>query len=269
MGGKDILKKQLLLIGVLLFLTNISVVALYTSSDETTILFPVNNARINETTDLPSFFSWRNIDGIDYTTAIKNQNPAPTCEAYALCACLETLMQYQLGKIYYPDLSETHLYFYAGGTIQAGYVHLVKAVNYLKEYGVPDEGCFPDPHRAYDYPFESLPGWQNRTVKLMEWGWVENDEEEIKKALIEHGPLIVMVNVWKDFFYYKEGVYRHRWGLRVGGHMTNIVGYDDNEQCWLCKNSWGTSWGEEGWYKMVYDLTCLQLVMGVKELSCI
>ena len=164
----------------------------------TTVLIPINNAIRNEKTDLPSFFSWQDIDGIDYTTPIKNQAPAPTCEAYALCASIETLMQYQMRKIYYPDLSETHLFFYAGGTINAGYVHLVEAVNYLKEYGVPDEGCFPDPHRAYDYPFESLLGWENRTVKIKEWGWVENTEVAIKTALIEHGPLIICTYVWKD-----------------------------------------------------------------------
>ena len=32
-----------------------------------------------------------------------------------------------------------------------------------------------------------------------------------------------------------------------------IVGYDDNEQCWIVKNSAGTKWGEDGWLKMAYD----------------
>jgi len=91
-----------------------------------------------DNSDLPEAFSWRNIDGVDYTTPVKNQAPAPTCEAYSLCAALETLMQYQIGKIYQPDLSETHLYFYAGGTYAAGYVNLVDAANYLIHTGVPD-----------------------------------------------------------------------------------------------------------------------------------
>jgi len=217
------------------------------------IFISIDRVSTNEASDLPSFFSWQDIDGIDYTTPIKNQLPAPTCEAYALCASLETLMQHQIGDLYYPDLSETHLFSYAGGTIEAGYVHLVEAVNYLKEYGVPDEGCFPDPHRAYDYPFESLPGWENRTLKIKEWGWVENEEEAIKTALIEHGPLIICTYVWKDFFYYKEGVYTHRWGKRVGNHVMTLVGYNDSEECWIVKNSFGTNWGEDGWFKMSYD----------------
>ncbi|MFW6120803.1 MAG: C1 family peptidase [Petrotogales bacterium] len=205
-----------------------------------------------EQCDLPFYFSWRNINGTDYTTPIKDQSPAPTCEAYALCASLETLMQYKVGEPYAPDVSETHLYFYAGGTYEAGYVNLIDAANYLMEYGVPDEGCYPDPHRAFDYPFESLPGWENRTVKIQKWGWVEHDVEAIKSALVEHGPLIVCIYFWRDFYYYRGGVYEHRWGRRVGGHVVTIVGYDDINECWIVKNSWGTKWGENGWFRMSY-----------------
>ena len=32
-----------------------------------------------------------------------------------------------------------------------------------------------------------------------------------------------------------------------------IMGYDDSEQCWIIKNSWGTGWGENGWVRMSYD----------------
>ena len=206
-----------------------------------------------EQKDLPSSFTWQNIDGIDYTTPIKNQAPAPTCEAYGLCASLETILQYQLKEIYNPDLSETHLYFYAGGTYQAGYVNLIDAANYLITDGVPDEGCYPDPFRAYDYPFISLDGWENRTVKIEKWGYVENTEESIKSALIEYGPLVFCAMFWKDFFYYNQGVYSHKWGAIAGGHVMTIVGYNDDEGCWIVKNSWGENWGLNGWLKMSYD----------------
>ena len=202
---------------------------------------------------LPESFTWQDIDGVDYTTEIKDQSPAPTCEAYALCAALETMMQYEKQKIYNPDLSETHLYFYAGGTYKAGYVNLIDAANYLVDTGVPDEGCYPDPHKAYDYPFISLKGWENRTVKINGWGWVNNTVTEIKEALIEHGPLIFCAFFWKDFIFYNRGVYRHRWGFLAGGHVMTIVGYNDSEQCWIVKNSYGKGWGLDGWLKMAYN----------------
>jgi hypothetical protein len=202
---------------------------------------------------LPSYFNYRDIDGVDYTTPIKDQSPAPTCEAYGLVASLETIMQYGSNEIFNPDLSECHLYFYAGGTYEAGYVNLMDAANYLINYGVPDEGCYPDPHRPFDYPFESVQGWENRTVKIQDWGWVEKDVEHMKSALIEYGPLVICLSVYKDFMYYRRGVYTHVWGDRVGGHVVTIVGYDDSHNCWIVKNSWGKKWGEDGWFRLSYD----------------
>jgi len=226
----------------------------------TTCTFPIQKAVkvqiTNETieeTFFPESFTWQDVDGVDYTTPIKDQSPAPTCEAYALVASLETMMQYEKQEIYNPDLSETHLYFYAGGTYEAGYVNLIDAANYLVHTGVPDEGCYPDPHRAYDYPFISLEGWENRTVKINEWGWVNNTETEIKEALMEYGPLVFCARFWRDFFFYREDVYRHRWGSLAGGHVMTIVGYNDSEQCWIVKNSWGDAWGLDGWVKVSYD----------------
>ncbi len=204
-------------------------------------------------TDLPPSFSWRDINGTDYTTPIEDQSPAPTCEAFGLCAALETEMQYKLKERYLPDLSEIHLWFNAGGNITEGYVSLTNAANYLMRYGVPDVGCCPDPHRNYDYfPF-SLPDWENRTVKITEWGWVDNNITAIKQALIQHGPLVICINLWEDFMWYMGGVYHHRWGPEVGGHVVAIVGYNDSERCWIVKNSWGTKWGEKGWFRMSYD----------------
>jgi hypothetical protein len=75
----------------------------------------------------------------------------------------------------------------------------------------------------------------------------------MKQALLDHGPLIICIRVWEDFMWYFGGVYHHRWGPRVGGHVVAIVGYNDSQQCWIVKNSWGTKWGEDGWFRMSYD----------------
>lgn len=203
--------------------------------------------------NLPLSFSWTNINGIDYTTAIKDQSPAPTCETYALCASLETIMQYETGKLFQPDLSEAHLYFYAGGTYEHGGVNVYDAADYLIEHGVPDEGCYPDPHRPFDYPYTSVEGWENRTVKITDWGWVSQDPTSIKEALIEYGPLIICIYVYEDMYDYKGGIYRRSTDKIVGGHLVALMGYNDTSQSWLVKNSWGSQWGDEGWFHMGYD----------------
>lgn len=207
-----------------------------------------------EPLELPASFDWRDINGTDFTTPIKNQAPAPTCEAYALCASLETLVQYEVGHPFDVDLSEAHLFFYAGGTANWG-VDLVNAVEYLMDYGVPDEGCYPDPHRQYDpSTLDSLPGWENRTVKITSYGWVDSEEiNDIKQALIDHGPLIICILNRNDFLRYRGGIYSP-WNNRFsGGHVLNIVGYDDAEECWIIRNSAGEDWGEDGYARVSYS----------------
>lgn len=39
----------------------------------------------------------------------------------------------------------------------------------------------------------------------------------------------------------------------LGGHAVCAVGYDDSKQAFICRNSWGTSWGLEGYFYMPYS----------------
>ena len=37
-----------------------------------------------------------------------------------------------------------------------------------------------------------------------------------------------------------------------GLHAVAVVGYDDGQRCWIVKNSWGTNWGEGGFFRIGY-----------------
>ena len=38
----------------------------------------------------------------------------------------------------------------------------------------------------------------------------------------------------------------------AGGHAVCAVGFDDNKQAFIVRNSWGTSWGANGYFYMPY-----------------
>jgi C1A family cysteine protease len=60
------------------------------------------------------------------------------------------------------------------------------------------------------------------------------------------------MSVYEDLYGYNQGVYHYISGSLEGGHCVCAVGYDDNQQCWICKNSWGTAWGQAGFFLIGY-----------------
>jgi hypothetical protein len=64
--------------------------------------------------------------------------------------------------------------------------------------------------------------------------------------------MIGCMAIYQDFFSYTSGVYRHTLGTLSGYHAVCVVGYSEAEEAWICKNSWGTDWGESGWFKIGY-----------------
>jgi hypothetical protein len=86
----------------------------------------------------------------------------------------------------------------------------------------------------------------------MGWQWVGNSENDIKDAVYFSGPIPCTMYVYEDFFAYESGVYEYTQGEYMGGHAVIIVGWGIENEVgyWICKNSWGTGWGEEGFFKI-------------------
>jgi len=203
----------------------------------------------------PSSWDWRD-HGI--MTPVKNQGGCGSCVAFACVGAFEAIIKWRTEATV--DLSEAHLFFCGGGTCDSGW-YVSSALNYLKNYGTPDENCFPYDGAFYgnDLPCDNTcDDWQERAYKIDNWGTVTG-ATNIKNALINHGPLIVTFTVYTDFDDYwsnpddwPNDVYYHYYGTERGGHAVVLVGYNDNGQYWICKNSWGTSGGLNGYFKIKY-----------------
>jgi len=75
---------------------------------------------------------------------------------------------------------------------------------------------------------------------------------DMKNWMSAKGPLATCFTVYDDFYAYSNGIYSHVRGNVVGGHCVSVVGYNDTDQYWICKNSWGTGWGESGFFRIAY-----------------
>ena len=73
--------------------------------------------------------------------------------------------------------------------------------------------------------------------------------------LMTNGPVQAVMEVYTDFFMYGSGIYQKTnlsSNLVVGHHAVRIVGLgqDGGVRFWRVANSWGTEWGEEGFFRI-------------------
>jgi C1A family cysteine protease len=197
---------------------------------------------------LPTHFDWTQKDGLNWMTSVKNQGGCGSCVAFSAVGALEGQLKIQANNpSWNTDLSEQHLFSCGGGTCSGGW-YISSALNYLQQYGTPDEACSPYQGGSGSCS-NSCPDWQSRAFKISSWNWVLNDPSAIEAAVM-NGPVVAGFNVYTDFFSYNGGVYHYDGHSQfAGGHAIVIVGYDSNERYWIVKNSWG-NWGENGYFKI-------------------
>lgn len=84
--------------------------------------------------------------------------------------------------------------------------------------------------------------------------WGIRDVYEVKRIVAEQSPVIVnMLAEWGRFSRYNDfSIYRDGTGVRDLSHAILIVGYDDDEKCWIIQNSFGTKWGQQGLGRIAY-----------------
>ncbi|HNV68622.1 MAG TPA: fibronectin type III domain-containing protein, partial [Candidatus Ozemobacteraceae bacterium] len=200
-------------------------------------------------TSLPRRFTWREKDGKDWTSPVKNQGRYGTCVAFAAIAALEMslkIAQQQSGVSY--DFSEWHLWHLGtkgkspapGGWFPSG------AVECLKTRGAVSEDLCP--YTAI--PSTPTPPSDARWFPISNWS-VVSGRSALKQALLE-GPVMAAMRVRSDFCFYRGGIYSPVAGRELGDHAILLIGYDDDQGCWIAQNSWSASWGENGFFRIKY-----------------
>lgn len=202
---------------------------------------------------IPSEWDWRNVDGKNWMTSVKSQGGCGSCASFGTLGALEAIVQIEKGITFDCDLSEAFLFFCGGGDCDTG-MKLNDASQLISSTGVPDELCFS--YKAFDMPCENkAQNWDDRVIKAS-YGYIAGSS--IKEALITYGPVVTSFQVFEDFTAYTGGIYEHVWGDYEAGHAVTIVGYKDDDSMdskgyWICKNSWGKRWGEEGYFRIQYE----------------
>ena len=209
--------------------------------------------------DVPHHLDWREYGG-DFITPIRDQSDCGSCYAFSGVGAIEAAWAIKMG-LNDPQLNLSEQYIVSCQSIfgcDGGWMTDVLVA--ARDAGIPDEDCFTYGARDYECN-RKCEDWARRTLMLEDFEVVLNEEadtpeeyEAIVMALQE-GPVTVGFDVYENFFEYEHGVYGYTSGMLLGGHGVVIIGYDIDAQYWICKNSWGSSFGESGMFRIEWGIS--------------
>ena len=236
---------------------------------------------------LPSSFDWRNYNGSNWMTSVKDQSQCGSCWFFSAVGAVEAAYNIANNN---PNLALNLAEEYGvancnsngdGGCCGGFNDHALAAI---RDHGVPDEVCMP--YNVADYGTGTCNCYPNppcntgpsppmcpngagtsscadshcsdacsnvasRLVKIKDYHSAGSDTNTMKQNLINHGPLSVCLNI--DGTVDTNGVTTCT--SSATNHCVVITGYDDSISAWAIKNSWGSNDGpnHDGYRKIGYD----------------
>jgi hypothetical protein len=155
------------------------------------------------------------------------------------------------------DLSEADSHFCSGHGEGCSGWHVSDCLGEISDRGVVEEAEFP-----YTSAFDNNDIWSSnsphcrtqhdrghRAIRVAARYKLSGDD--LKRYISRIGPVVGTFTVYEDF-YFARGVYTHVAGDAEGGHAVLVLGYSESQQAWICKNSWGASWGDSGFISIKY-----------------
>jgi cathepsin X len=223
--------------------------------------------------DLPVALDWANVNGTNYLTEIRNQHIPQYCGAcWAFAATSSVADRIKiLRKAAFPEVLiapqsilscyqvENEVMGCQGGDAGLAY-------EYMSKNGVTDESCAPYQAKGWTngltctaqsyckncMPNEGcfVPGHFN-TYFVKSYGSVVGEQAMINA--LQDGPIACGVCSTTPFFMnYTGGIYVNNLTCEID-HDVSVVGYgeENGTKFWKVRNSWGTYWGEDGYFRVI------------------
>lgn len=211
------------------------------------------------------------VDLTGYCSPIQNQENIGSCTAHAMSGMLEYIELRDFRKGLTMQIEEfagiglqhpSRLFIYynerliEGNPNQDSGSSISDSIQSVVKYGFCNENIWvydtckifnqPD-HPAYEQAYKHRCK-EYRQLSLY----------DVQPCLASGHPFIIGFQVYQSFespyVSYSGVVPMPGFGERyLGGHAVLVVGYDDPKQQFICRNSWGTSWGMNGYFRLPYQ----------------
>jgi len=220
----------------------------------------VERSEAVRTRDLPSSVDWRDRSAV---TAIKDQGSCGSCWAFAATEQIESYTAIASGELI--ELSTQQMTsctpnpLACGGTGGCQGSTPPLGYNYVQLFGQIAESDYPyvsgstsqSEECQYDLsslsPVAAITGYNNLP---------SNNQEAVMEHIANVGPLAISVaaSSWSS---YGGGIYSgcsYDSNIRMN-HGVQLVGYgsEEGQDYWIVRNSWGSSWGEDGYIRLLRE----------------
>lgn len=240
--------------------------------------------------DLPSAYDLRNVNGKSYVTPVKDQKNSGNCWAFASIAALESFLLKTEGELYdfstNYDFSENNLKnvmssigrqgvsifsVNSGGRIAMSLAYFLRWSGPISEEldkYITDNNGYVVSNTSIEFNNSEK---HVQGIKYIHARNDSKDNDEIKRAIMEYGGVVTTIKIIQSYpFLYGANYY---FGGSINGtdHAVCIVGWDDNYDrtkfgkdnmppengAFIVKNSWGSNSGDNGYYYVSYFDTSL------------
>jgi C1A family cysteine protease len=185
-------------------------------------------------------------------TGVKNQGQCGSCWAFSTTGSVEGTVALMAGHL--TSLSEQQLVDCAGAYGNAGCNGglMDNAFKYVEKNGLCTESAYS--YTGRDGTCKSTSCTMSTDSKIVSYKDVTHTENALGAA-VDITPISVAIEADQAAFQnYKSGVLTGTCGKNLD-HGVLLVGYghdtSSNLDYWKVKNSWGTSWGEKGYVRIV------------------
>jgi C1A family cysteine protease len=207
--------------------------------------------QVQEMATAPASFDLR---ASGYVTAVRDQGNCGSCWTFGTFGTLESCLLKNLSETW--DFSEEHLKDFhgfdllpcAGGNEYMSTAYFARWSGPLTE---ADDPYFPD-----DVQRPSSGSIQKKLTSEM----IFSTTADIKNALMTYGA--AYVTMYFDASGYDASTQTYYYGTKTSiNHAVTLAGWDDAKYvpkanangAWLIKNSWGASWGDNGYFWLSYN----------------